>query len=514
MNRKEILNKLNQTDLWDLIVIGGGSSGLGVALDAISRGFTTLLLEKSDFAQETSSRSTKLIHGGIRYLRHAHFSLIRESLKERAILLRNAPHLVRPLSFVLPVPNMPKALYYYLGIKIYDLLSLNFGIGKARFLSKKDMREKFSNPKLNRGIQYFDGQFDDSRMAINLAQTCLEQGGTVLNYISVQEFLKSNGKIVGVQAIDQETDRKFNIYAKAVVNATGAFVDRIRNMDDPCAVPIVLPSQGAHIVLHRKFFSGSSAIILPETSDGRVLFIIPWNHYVLIGTTETPLKSVLEEPKPFPEEVDFLLKHAAPYLAYAPNKSDVLSAFAGIRPLLISKNQKNASAIARDYSILISDSNLVTVVGGKWTTYRKIGEDTVDTVIHLSKWTYKQSRTKNLSIHGWEQKFNWDDEWSYYGSDECLVEKLANGDNQLLKKLHPELPIRSVDVIWSVRYEMARKLEDVLSRRTRCLLLGAKASVDIAPQVASLMARELGCDQQWANKEVEEHTILASRYMV
>lgn len=493
MNRDKMLKDLSQVPLWDILIIGGGSVGLGVAVDAASRGYKTLLLEQGDFAQETSSRSTKLIHGGIRYLRQGYFSLVRESLKERALLLQNAKHLVRALPFVMPVKNLFESYYYYLGIKLYDFLSGHLGLKKSKRLSKQSMKEKFPDlhfKNIHSGIQYFDGQFDDSRLAINLAQTCAENGGTLLNYVQVKELLKADGKIQGVQALDKESGTSYNILSRTVINATGAFVDHLRKVDDISASPIVLPSQGSHIILSKEFFASDSAIILPETNDGRVLFIIPWNQHVLIGTTETSLDRVINNPQPLPHEIDFLLKHATPFLSKTPTQHDILGMFAGIRPLVKTDKSTDASKVSRDYSILISESNLISVVGGKWTTYRKIGEDVVNTAANLARLKNVPSKTQHLPIHGSSTTFNPNDEWSYYGSDKNAVEQLADHNPSLLEKMHPDLPCRPVDVIWSVRNEMARTVDDVLSRRTRCSLVGSKASLIITPQIASLIAQE------------------------
>jgi glycerol-3-phosphate dehydrogenase len=514
MNRIQMIENLKNKPKWDLIIIGGGATGLGIALDSAARGYKTLLLEKGDFAQETSSKSTKLIHGGVRYLRNRDFSLIRDALLERSLLIKNAPHLVHSLAFILPTQNFWKRFYYYAGLKLYDFFARGLHWEKSKLLSQKEAQyllPTVQKEQVKGGVKYYDGQFDDSRLAINIAQTFVEKGGTLLNYMPVEALIKKDHAVVGVVARDKETNQKYEIFGNSVINATGAFIDHIRKMDESASPSLVMPSQGAHIILKKEFFPSDQALIVPETSDGRVLFIIPWKDHVLVGTTETPLKQVVEEPKPFKEEIEYILNYASQYLVKAPTKADVLSAFAGIRPLVnIHGKEKRSSSLSRDHLIMISDSKLVTVAGGKWTTYRKIGMDTVDQVI---KWLHLPSipcKTSFLPIHGSSKPTN--NEWSYYGSDEILVNQLAEGDSQKLLKLHPELPCRPVDVIWGVRHEMARTVADVLSRRTRCLLLGAEASLLIAPQVAHIMALELRYNLEWEQKEVENYKQLAKRY--
>lgn len=507
MNRSNMLAHLTAGHSWDFIIIGGGASGLGIALDAASRGYRTILLEKKDFAQETSSRSTKLIHGGVRYLRSGQFSLVREALHERALLMQNASHLVHPISFILPTQSWLKRLYYFAGIKLYDILAgSQLNVGQSRLLSKEETLKRLPSIKENLvtgGVEYFDGQFDDSRLAINLAQTFVEQGGVALNYMPVQKLLKEKNKVVGVVAKDLESNQEYEIRAKVVINATGAFVDSIRRMDQPTS-PLVAPSQGAHIVLDRSFFPGDSALIIPETEDGRVLFLIPWKNHVLVGTTDTPIHQVVEDPKPLAQEIDYLLRYSGKYLNKAPLASDVLSAFAGIRPLVNPKKDwKNTALLSREHIIVVSDSKLMTVTGGKWTTYRKMGEETIDRAVKLANLPFLKSQTSHLPIHGCQNNFQKNDEWSYYGTDAALVEHLAENNFQMLQKMHPHLPCRAIDVLWAVRYEMARNVEDVLSRRTRSLLLDAKASLVIAPQVASILAKELGYSPDWEKKQVE-----------
>lgn len=489
MNRDQLLKKIPTIRKWDVIVIGGGASGLGTALDAASRGLKTLLLEKNDFAYETSSKSTKLIHGGIRYLRNCQFSLVKEALAERQTLLDNAPHLVRPISFILPTENYLERIYYYIGAKLYDFLSSDKKIQSSKLLRSQETKNLLTaiNPHLLKagGIEFFDAQFDDSRLAINLAETLVEQGGTPLNYMNVESLIKNEkGKVIGVTVQDGESKKKYQVEASVVINATGALTDEIRKMDQPLDASLIAPSQGTHIVLDRTFYPHQKAVIIPKTKDDRVLFIIPWHRHVLIGTTEVALDRVVSAPKPLNQEIDYLLEYSKEWLAKKPSSEDVLASFSGIRPLVNQKHLKNETAtLSREHLILTSKSNLISVIGGKWTTYRKIGEDVVDKAIEVAGLTRKPSITKQLKIHGYESNPSIQDEWNYYGSDKKKVEALANGDQQLLNKFHPDIPCRPVDVIWAVQHEMARTVDDVLYRRTRCGFLNSKATEQIKPEV-------------------------------
>lgn len=506
----------DSTSPWDLLVIGGGASGLGTALDASSRGYRTLLLEQGDFAQGTSSRSTKLIHGGVRYLKQGQLSLVREGLQERALLLQNAPHLVHAKPFILPVCSYAALFYYLAGLKLYDLLAGKLSLGASHRLTRAEVLKQIPtiNPhRLVGGICYLDGQFDDARLAVNLAQTIAEQGGTVVNYMPVQKLLKVNNQIVGVVASDLERNMEYEISAKVVVNATGAFVDAIRHMDDNQVAPCIVPSQGTHIVLDRSFFPGDRAMIIPNTRDGRLLFIIPWHQRVLVGTTDVPIASASLEPRPTAQEIEYLLEYAGQYLDKRPKTSDICSAFAGIRPLVRPQGHlESSSKLSRDYVVMVSESQLVTVTGGKWTIYRKMGEDVVNQAIQVAKLPPRPCTTRSLRIHGWSDLFD-DSEWRFYGSDKPLVEQLGVGDPQLQQRLHPDLPCRGIDVVWAVRHEMARRIEDVLSRRNRSLLLGARASSEIAPLVAALMAKEMGNNSEWEKQQVSDYQQLASSYI-
>ena len=517
MTRKELLQQLKDpSHIWDLIVIGGGATGLGTAVEAASRGYRTLLLEQSDFAKATSSRSTKLIHGGVRYLKQGNLSLVLEALHERGYLLRNAPHLVHNLSFVVPLYDWWEGPFYGIGLKFYDMMAGRLGLGPSRLLSREETLERLPTmePKgLRGGIIYHDGQFDDSRLAISLARTMVDLGGTPISYMQVTGLIKSGGLMAGVTVRDLEEGRDYHLNARGVINATGVFTDQVRRLDDPDAPSVMAPSQGAHLVLDRSFLPGDNAIMIPQTSDGRILFAVPWHDRIVLGTTDTPLSEVTLEPRPLPEEIDFILSHAARYLVRPPTRSDVLSAFAGLRPLVSSDDGSETSSLSREHVIMISGSGLVTVTGGKWTIYRKMGEDTINQAAAVAGLEERPSASSTLRLHGWQENGEECAPWDVYGSDAALVRKLAAENPGGDERLHPNLPYHVCEVIWAVRNEWARTIEDVLARRTRALLLDARASQEIAPRVAELMALELGRDEAWQRAQVVEYRSLAEGYL-
>jgi glycerol-3-phosphate dehydrogenase len=497
-------------DLWDIIIIGGGATGLGTAVDAASRGYRTLLLEQSDFAKGTSSRSTKLIHGGLRYLKQGNISLVIEALKERGLLCQNAPHLVSHLGFLVPYYRWWERPFYTLGITLYDLLAGKLGLEKSIHLSREQalLRIPTLNPNdLRGGVIYYDGQFDDARLAISLAQTAVDHGAVVLNYCPVLSLTKEQDAIAGVVARDLESGQVHYLRAKAVINATGVFSDAIRQMDDPHSPPAITPSQGVHLVLDRSFMPSDTALLIPQTDDGRILFCIPWHRHLLLGTTDTHVQQIVLEPKPIPQEIDFLLHHAARYLTRPPKREDVLTVFTGLRPLVRASGKATAK-ISRDHEILISPSGLITIAGGKWTTYRKMAEDVVDKAIALKKLPPAPCRTEHLRLHGYGAKS------PMYGTDAEQMQNLCDQHPDYGHLLHPRLPYRPVEVIWAVRHEMARTLEDVLARRTRALFLDAKASVEIAPRVAQIMAKELGHVPDWEKAQVAAFIELAKGYTI
>ena len=501
---------------WDIIIIGGGATGLGCAVESASRGYRTLLLEAGDFARGTSSRSTKLVHGGVRYLQQGNVSLVLEALKERGRLLANAPHLVHDLPFVVPNYDWWEAPFYGVGLRVYDLLAGKLGFGASRNLSKSETLERLPTIEtkgLRGGVIYYDGQFDDARLAIHLAATAASLGATVLNYVSAIALTKSGDVITGVVARDEETGAELELIGRVVINATGPFTDAVRKLDEPETTAIIRPSQGVHIVLERAFLPGDSAIMVPHTDDGRVLFAIPWHERVVVGTTDTPLDTVSYEPCPLEEEIEFLLKHTARYLTKDPTRDDILSMFAGIRPLVGTSPDGNTAEISRDHTLHISRSGLVTIAGGKWTTYRMMAEDTIDQAATMAALEEKPSVTKTLRLHGYHQDAAQFGELERYGADAPLVRDLIRDDARYGELLHPDANVKAGEVVWAVREEMARTVEDFLSRRTRSLLLGARTAIAMAPRVAALMAEELDRDDAWTQAQVKAFVKLAEGYL-
>ncbi len=519
-NRGRLLQRVAHKESgWDVIVIGGGATGLGIALDAASRGYETLLLEQADFAKGTSSRSTKLVHGGVRYLAQGDVQLVYEALFERGLLLQNAPHLVRVQAFVIPNYSWRDRLFYGLGLKIYDWMSGKYSYRKTSLPSKKELSRLLPNLKregLVGGVVYYDGQFDDARLAVNIAQTCVEQGGVVLNYMKVSGLLKDDeGKVCGLQAHDALTGNMYELKSKVVINATGVFVNGVMKMDNPVQEPLVRPSQGVHLVLDKSFLQSDNALMIPKTSDGRVLFAVPWHGHVLLGTTDTPLETTLLEPVALEQEISFILQTAGQYLLKKPAREDVLSVFAGLRPLAAPvKNTHSTKEISRSHKILTSPSNLITVTGGKWTTYRRMAEDTVDKAIQIGGMRQRPCVTKQLKIHGSTSAGSTPTHLSIYGTDAEAIAALIATEPALGVKLHPQFPNLQAEVIWAVRNEMAHTIEDVLARRLRILFLDAKAAIAMAPQVAALVAAELGFNLAWQQQQVKEFTILANGYLL
>lgn len=502
----------DQDAVWDFIIIGGGATGIGVAIDAASRGYRPLLLEAYDFGKGTSSRSTKLVHGGVRYLQQGNVSLVLEALKERGLLRQNAPHLVHDLPFIVPNYTWWEAPFYGIGLRLYDFLAGRHGFGASRNLSLKKTLEHIPTIEtegLHGGVIYYDGQFDDARLLVNMMQTAIEHGATVANYVEVTGLLKKDDIISGVTAVDSETGREYQLRGKVVVNATGIFSDTIKKMDAPEAPRMISPSQGVHIVLDGSFLPGDSAIMVPHTDDGRVLFAIPWHGHTLVGTTDTPIAEPAFEPKALPEELDFLLTHAARYLSKDPHKEDVLSVFTGIRPLVAADGESNTAALSRDHTLHISMSGLVTITGGKWTTYRRMAEDTVDQASVIAELEPAPCRTYDLHIHGYVQKPEELGDMAMYGADALHIKNLQEENTALQEHLHPDLNIYAAQVVWAVREEQARTVEDFLARRSRALFLNARAAIEMAPKVAALMAGELKRDETWQQDQIKQITELA-----
>jgi glycerol-3-phosphate dehydrogenase len=515
-NRQQGLLQLAQNTSWDIIVIGGGATGLGVAVDAANRGLRTLLLEQSDFAKGTSSRSTKLVHGGVRYLAQGNIKLVFEALRERGYLLRNAPHLVRRQTFVIPCYSYFEQMKYWTGLKLYDWLSVGLSFGASKLLTADEVTERLPGVRtqgLTGGILYYDGQFDDARLALNLAQTAAREGATVLNYMQVQDLLKSDGKICGVRAQDVETGESLELQAKSVVNATGVFVDDVMQLDEPGRALLVRPSQGIHLVFDRSFLPGETALMIPQTSDGRVLFALPWHGHLLVGTTDTPLNRHALEPVAQEAEIGFVLENVQRYLAHKPQRSDIKSIFAGLRPLAAPQHAEAATKeISRDHKLLVAPSGLITITGGKWTTYRKMAEDVLAQVEVLGGFNPVNCRTRELLIHGASEQSS-AGPLQFYGSDAAAIEALIAQQPDLGEPLLPGYSYRKAEVVWAVRHEMARTVEDVLARRLRLLFLNARAALKAVPTVAKLMAKELEKDNEWEVQQMQLFEQVAGRYL-
>ena len=511
----------DESRTWDIIVIGGGATGLGAAVDAASRGFNVALLEQADFTKATSSRSTKLVHGGVRYLAQGDVSLVIEALRERGFMKNNAPHLVKDQRFIIGNYKWWEKPFYTIGLTVYDILAGKRAFGRSLPLSKKSVIKEIpqiAENGLRGGVVYHDGQFDDSRMAINLLQTAAEQGAAIANYIRVTGLIKDgNGKISGVKVYDELGNHEYVLKAKTVINATGIFVDQVMKMDAPEKDDIVRPSQGVHLVVDKSFLGGDTAIMIPKTSDGRVMFGVPWHGKVVLGTTDTPLKEFVLEPQALEEEIDFILKTAGQYLTKQPKREDVLSVFAGLRPLAAPKKGTDGTKtkeISRSHKIVISDSGLITITGGKWTTYRDMAEDVVNKAISIGDLPQKECKTRELHIHGYKENVDRSDFSYVYGSDYEKIQKLQLDRPKLAEKLHPRFDYTGAEVVWAVREEMAITVEDILSRRLRATFLDARAAIDIAPKVASIMAKENGKDSEWEKEQVKEFIDLAQHYLL
>lgn len=519
MKRNEMIDKICENSKeFDFIIIGGGATGIGVALEASARGYSVVLLEMSDFTKSTSSKSTKLVHGGVRYLAQGDIGLVREALAERGLLVQNAPHLVKSQSFIIPTHGLYDELQYTVGLTLYDLLAGKLSLGRSKRISKAKTLSRIStiNPdKISAGVVYYDGQFDDSRLAINTLQSASELGAIVINYCSVNGLLKDEkGKVSGVKFLDEEGGKQYEIKGKQVVNATGVFADDVLKMDSPNAEKTISPSQGVHLVLDKSFLPDNDAIMIPKTDDGRVLFLVPWHNRVIVGTTDTPIKEESLEPIALNEEIEFILATAARYLTKAPKRSDVLSVFAGLRPLAYSQDNGNKTKeISRSHKIFESKSGLLTMVGGKWTTFRKMGEDLVDKAEKRNGWSHIPTATKHLKIHGYKENVDYNNPLYFYGSDEAAILELAskNGNKKSISK---SLQVIEAQVLWAVENEMCRTVEDFLARRTRCQLLDARESIKMAPKVAEIMAKELGEDEAWQIDQVKEYTQVTSNYIL
>ena len=514
MNRSKNISKIINSKKWDIVIIGGGASGIGTAIDSASRGHKTLLIEKYDFSKGTSSRSTKLIHGGVRYLQNGDISLVIEALKERGVLRKNAPHLVKDLSFVIPSYDWWSSPFYGVGLKIYDMMAGDFGIGPSTIIDRKQTEKLIPNVNkegLRGGVIYFDGQFDDSRMAISLAQTAEDQNAVLINYIEAIDLIKNDDTISGIKVRDSISKIIYKIKSKVIINATGVFSDSIMRMDDKKSLKMIQPSQGVHIVLESKFLNSKHAIMVPHTTDGRVLFAVPWNGYVILGTTDTKVNKTKFEPIALTEEIDFIISNAGKYMTIKPKKEDIKSIFVGLRPLAVTTDNKSTKEISRHHKINISKSGLISVLGGKWTTYRKIGEDVINSAEIVGGLKNSVSKTKKIKIHGYEINPNFNDPLHVYGTDKNKILKLTEKPKNNIS-LSKKLFITKNQILWAIRYEMAITLEDILARRTRCLFLDVFETEILIDKVLSIMANELLKDDIWKQQQKLSFLSLIKKY--
>ncbi|WP_446774638.1 FAD-dependent oxidoreductase [Macellibacteroides fermentans] len=519
MKRNALLHQLvTHENTFDFIVIGGGATGLGIALDAITRGASVALFEQDDFTKGTSSRSTKLVHGGVRYLAQGDVSLVLEALRERGLLRKNASHLVKNQSFLIPCYRWWEGAFYTIGLILYDLMAANLGFGRSFCIGPK--RAVTTIPMLRKkgmkaGVIYHDGQFDDSRLAINIAQTAVDAGACVLNYMKVTNLIKQEGKVCGVEVMDMETGEQHVVKSKVVINATGVFADDILQMDEPGIKPTVRPSQGVHLVLDASFLQSNYAIMIPKTADGRVLFAVPWHDKVVVGTTDTLMKHALLEPVALEQEIDFILNTAGKYLTKPPQRKDVLSVFAGLRPLAAPRSEdKKTKEISRSHKLIVEKSGLITIIGGKWTTYRKMAQDTIDLAYARMHLKAPECVTETYKIHGCKENPDYNDPLYVYGTDAEEIRSFIASSPTLGEKLHPQYTYSVGEIIWIVRNEMALTLEDVLARRLRILFLDAKAALEMAPRTARIIATERQKDQQWIDKQIQSFNDLASSYII
>ncbi len=509
--RAELLAQLAAPQTFDVTVVGGGATGLGVALDAAARGLRVLLLEAHDFAKGTSSRSTKLVHGGVRYLAQGQLGFVRESLKERALLLAHAPHLAQPLAFVIPTYRWWDKPFYGAGLKLYDVLAGAAGLGATELLSPAQTQALLPTVQtkdLHGGVKYWDGQFNDARLAITLARTAAAHGALMLNYCPVNELLYDQGRVAGVVCTDAETGRRYRVASRCVINATGVWVNELCVQDAAARTtaeataagertPAVTPSQGIHLVVDREFLPGDAALMIPKTSDGRVLFALPWLGKVILGTTDTPRDDMPLEPQPMAQEVDFILAEAGRYLSRAPTRQDVRSAWAGLRPLaheaqLTSSSGGATSKLSREHKIWTSPSGLLSVTGGKWTTYRAMAQDVMEACLvnGLIDGTWQhRGGTAHLSLIGSEaacagNSIRESEGQHSYGSEAEYVLALYRKEPELVAGVTPAM------VRFAVRHEYARTVEDVLARRSRLLFLDAALARQVGPKVAAILAQE------------------------
>ncbi|WP_024654020.1 glycerol-3-phosphate dehydrogenase/oxidase [Borrelia persica] len=517
-NKKKALRDIDNQD-FDLIVIGGGATGLGIAVDSITRKYKTLLIEKCDYAKGTSSRSTKLIHGGVRYLAQLNLPLVKEALREQALLETNAPHLINKRAFVTPIYNILSIPYYYFGLSWYhNLLGKHKKYKyKTKLLSKSETIKKMPNIKtkgLKCSVLYYDDSFDDSRMAISMLRTFMNKGGNAFNYAELIKFNKKNGKISGAIIQDKTTGEQVTVNSKCIINATGIFSDKIRKLDDINAPNIIKPSRGTHLIIKKDKLDTQYAMLMNKTNDNRILFTVPWYDVIICGSTDIAIDKIEEEPQRSESEIEFLLNNMNNYLSIKIDRNDILSTYTGIRPLVVDpKGQQNTSKISRNEKIVISDSNLITIAGGKYTTYRKMAEKALTKAIKAKLIPKARPITENLKLHGYMERaeiVKIPEHFRAYGSDFQYLSQMKDFKN----KIHKDLPLNEAQITFAIKFEQAKTVEDILSRRTRSLLLNAKATIEATPKVAEIMMHQLGESKAWKNEQIKSFKEVAKKYLI
>ncbi|MEX2535204.1 MAG: FAD-dependent oxidoreductase [Trueperaceae bacterium] len=512
MNRAVAVARLKR-ERFDILVVGGGATGTGIALDAATRGLRVALVERSDFSAGTSSRSTKLIHGGVRYLERAvkefdrgQLGLVRDALKERAVLLRIAPHLTRPLPLLTPLYGLFEIPYYFAGLKMYDLLAGKANLAPSRFLGRREATERFPMLKssgLKGGVLYYDGQFDDARMNISLALTATQEGAVVANHLAVSDLVKEGGRVRGVTLQDRLSGESWETAATVVINATGPFADELRLLDDPNAARLLNTSSGIHVVLDKRFSPPETGLLIPQTEDGRVLFLLPWLGHTLIGTTDNPAP-LSATPQASEDEVNYILRHVRKYFDLPVVEEDVLASWSGLRPLVSDAGKAGTAGLVRDHLIAVSASRLLTITGGKWTTYRKMALDAVDRAVVVGELRSSgPSLTETMPLRGGAgyrpdaavelERGGLDAEVARhlnrsYGDQAAEVARIA--DKGYGERLVPGYPHIEAEVLYGAAFEMACTPEDILHRRTRLAFLNEKAAKEALPRVRELLAME------------------------
>ena len=516
MNRTAAILQLNTTTIWDIVIIGGGATGLGAAVDAANRGFKVLLVEQDDFAKGTSSRSTKLVHGGVRYLQQGNIKLIKEALKERKLLLQNAPHVCNSLQFVIPVYTWFDKWYYGIGLKLYDFISGKHSLGKTTIVSTatvKKLLPTINTKNLCGGIVYFDGQFDDARLAINLAQTANDKGAVVLNYCAATNFNFEKNSVKSVALKDVVTNLTYTVKAKIFINATGVFTDALLYKINKYHLPIVKASQGVHIVIDKKYLPTDKALMIPNTTDGRVLFAVPWHNKIVVGTTDTSVESILLEPIALQQEIDFIITTFNNYIQLKITQQQVLSVYAGLRPLVHVQSIKNTASLSREHAIIDDKNGIITITGGKWTTYRIMAQEVVDIAIKTAALPFVPSTTIHLPIHG-KPITKIDGVLAVYGSNAATINLLIQNEPYLGTFIHPNYLFTYAQVVYAVREEMAVTVMDFLARRIRLLFLDAAAAIAAAPTVAKIMANELNENDNWIQQQMVQFNAIAKHYLL